>query len=671
MGDYLSRQSSLSIRDTRPTWEECGSLSYEGDVGTQWASIRTNRNPQKPLAGRVALAFLFAGALMVSSVAIGDLRRGSAADATTLRIGMIEPIDSLNPFIGVTDNAYIFWGLIYDYLTAVDQDLNPKPNLAKSWYPVPDAIPFGSVWQYNLTHEAKWHDGEPFDADDVVFTIDMQIGLNFETVWSYQPYTALIQSIEKIDEYTVRIHFQNLEGDPSPCPFANALMIPIIPEHIWGSMSVSDRVFSYENFWPKGTGPFMCTEDTQDEFEAGDPLILLRNPDYHGATEYGETVDFDRLILTFYFEPSAMYTDIQRGAIDLAAFNSANYELLDDWLEDNPDAPIDTYAGLQCTGFSTEISICMKANSGNNLRLDPAVRQAMAYATDKAFINNNIYRGYAEMGSTIFSPVYGDYYWTPGPDQVYAHDLEKANQTLDAAGYYWGTDGFRHSPGNEYDPTVDKRLSFEVVIEEELIEDRDTFTILREDYGKVGIELKPRYVSIGQWSTLVYDYLFDLTLTYWSGDPDPSYLLYTQTSYCIDDWSENAYDSPYYDQNYSMYVNATTEEERLEYIHNCQELMYQDCAFIVYSYPYGCWAWRTDSFSGWGDWENHPGRQLANFWTSNPLYYDLVPLDHDGAGISGTVLAIIVAAVAVVVVAVVLLLLRRRGGAQEEDVQLP
>jgi len=623
------------------------------------------------LAGRVALAVLFAGALVISSLALADLRRASAVDSTTLRIGMIEPIDSLNPFIGVTDNAYIFWGYIYDYLIAVDQDLNPKPNLAKSWYPLPDAEPFGSVWQYNLTHEAKWHDDEPFDADDVVFTIDMQTGVNFVTVWAYQPYTALIDFAEKVDDYTVRIHYMNLEGDPSPCPFADALMIPILPEHIWGTMSVSNRVFDFENFWPIGTGAFMCTENTEDEFKAGDPLILLRNPDYYGATEYGETIDFERLILLFYLEPSAMFTDIQRGAIDLAAFNPANYDLLDDWLDDNPAEPIGTYAGLQCTGFSVEISVCMKANDGNNLRTDPAVIRAMAYATDKQFINNNIYRGYGEIGSTIFSPIYGDSYWTPGPDETYDFDLAKANASLDAGGYYWGTDGFRHSPGNAYDTVVDKRLSFEVVIEEELMEDRDTFTILREDYEKVGIELKPRYVSVGQWSTLVYDYLFDLTLTYWSGDPDPSYLLYTQTSYCIDDWSENAYNSPFYDQNYSKYINASTEEDRLEYIHNCQKLMYNDSAFIVYSYPYGCWAWRTDSFSGWGDWEAHPGRQLANFWTSNPLYFDLVPLDTGGGGISGTAFMVIIGAVVAIVVVVALLMLKRKGGSQEEDIRLP
>jgi peptide/nickel transport system substrate-binding protein len=596
-------------------------------------------------------------------------RTSEAASGTTLRIGLIEPIDSLNPFMGVTDNAYLFWQFIYEDLITVDEDMNPKPNLATSWYAVPEYEPLGSVWQYNLTRNATWHDNEPFDADDVVFTIQMQTGINFDTVWAYQPSTALIDSIEKIDEFTVRIHYKDLQGNPSHVPFAESLMIPIIPKHIWGQMDVSGMAFDFENLWPIGTGPFMCTKYTKDEYKSGDPLILLKNPDYHGAIERGDTIDFDRVILVFYLEPSAMFTDIQRGAIDVAAFNAASFQNLEAWLISNPTAPIETYSGLQCTGFSVELGICMQPNTLNNLRRDPAVIKAMAYATNKEFIKNSIYRGYAETGSTIISPVYGDLYWAPSPEDAYTFDLAKANQTLDDAGYYWGSDGIRRAGvGNAYGFEGTK-LMFEIIVEQELMEDRDTATKLREDFRKVGIQIEPRYVSIGLWSKLIYGYSYELTLTYWSGDPDPSYLLYTQTSYCIEDWSENGYENPRYDENYSRYIKATTHEEKKAAIHNCQKLMYEDAAFIVTTYPYGCWGWRTDSFSGWGDWGAHPGRQLANFWSANQLYFDLVPLRDDDT--SSLVLYGAIAAGVVAAVVVAAWFIRRRGGEKEEDVRLP
>ncbi|MBN1677577.1 MAG: hypothetical protein JW880_03475 [Candidatus Thermoplasmatota archaeon] len=563
------------------------------------------------------------------------------SEETALRIGLRQPIDSLNPFIGVTDSAYLFWQFIYDNLITVDEDMQPKPNLATSWYAVPEYEPYGSVWQYNLTRNATWHDGEPFVADDVVFTIEMQIGLNFDTVWAYQPYTALIDSIEKLDDYTVRIHYRDLDGAPSPCPFAESLMIPMIPEHIWGSMSIPERVFSYENLWPIGTGPFMCTNHTEDEYKSGDPITLLRNPDYHGAVERGDTVDFDMVVLVFYLEPLAMLMDIREGSLDLAAFDAPTFEELEAWLDSNPDAPIETYSGLQCSGFSVELSVCMQSNALNNLRRDPAVMKAMAYAANKEFIRDNVYQGYAEVGSTIISPVYGDLYWEPGPGEAYAFNLTKANETLDAAGYYWGMDGVRRAGvGNAYGPQ-DTPLTFEILIMQDLVEDRDTAMKLRDDFSKIGIEIDPRIVSIGLWSTLVYSYNYELAMTYWSGDPDPAYLLYAQTSHSIGAWSENGYSNPYYDENYSKYISATTHEQGRTAIHNCQELMYEDAAFMVTAYPFGCWGWRTDNFSGWGDWGAHPGRQLSNVWSTNQLYFDLMPIVSENAppNIEGMVVA--------------------------------
>ena len=395
---------------------------------------------------------------------------------------MIESIDSLNPFIGVNDNAYIFYGLVYDYLIAVDQDLNPKPNLAKTWYRVPDALPYGSVWQYNLSTDTKWHDGEPFDADDVMFTFNMQIGSNYDSLWAYQPYTILIQSIEKVDQYAVRIHFKDVTGNPSPCPFGDALMMPIVPEHVWGLMDPYEGAFQFENYFPVGSGPFMCTEHTKDEYLGGDALVLERNPEYHGTADYGEEVHFDRLILKFYLEPAGMLSDIQRGKIDTAMFNAPNFMNLQDWLERNQGAPIQTYHGLTCTGYSIDIEVSMKAEAGNAtnpLRVDPEVRKAMAYATDKEYIRENIYKGFAETGSTIISPIYEGIYWEPGPAEVYAFDLAKANETLDAAGYAWDS-GHKKRVANSTNPWYPGgELRFTIVVEAELTEDRDTAFFLQ------------------------------------------------------------------------------------------------------------------------------------------------------------------------------------------------
>ena len=592
------------------------------------------------LAGVVVLA------LMLSVVPIKPIADTEAA-ITTLRIGMIEPIDSLNPFIGVNDNAYIFYGLVYDFLTCVDEDLNPAPNLALSWNVVPDALPLGSVWQYNLTENAFWHDGEPMTARDVVFTFNYQIGLNWTDMWAYQPYTVLVDFVEMVDDYTVRIHYKDFQGNPAPASYGASMMMPIVPEHYWSDYLPSEAGFSHTNPRPIGTGPFMCTDQTYSEFLTGDRLILYRNPDYHGFDDFGWDVKFERLILEFYLEPSALVTDVQRGGIDIAELSPPHYKNLVDWLAANPTSAIQIDNGLKCTQYSKEIGICMSDDSGgdtNLLRLDPEVRKAMAHATNKTFICDAIFKGYAEEGSSIISPISSYWYWEPSSEEEYYFSVEKANQILEDAGYtLWTSDGkYRMCPaghafesmGSTYAFPESKTLEFEVVVEAELYEDLEVYNYLEEAWAECGIKLKPRVVNSALWGVIVYGGYFDLTITYWSGDPDPNYLVYVQSTYALNGWSENWYTSPLYDENYTKSLLEQDPAVRQQYIKNCQYWDYVDAAFIVYCYPHGCHAWRSDHYTGWGDWKAHPGRSLANFWSANPLFFDLTPVEGNSPPIA-------------------------------------
>ena len=617
--------------------------------------------------------------LLILSTAPFRPTTNAAAETTTLKIGMLEPIDSLNPFIGINDNAYVFYGLVYDFLIAVDQDMNPKPNIAKEWYIVQDQLPVGSVWQYNLTHNATWHDGEPLTADDVVFTMDYQTGTNWFTLWAYQPYTLMINWTEKIDDWTVRIHFFDpATKEPTAIAFGESLMIPIVPKHIWELIAPADAAFGYPNPHPIGSGPLMCSNRTNDEFLSGERLILYKNPAYHLGP-----IKYDRLILEFYLEPSAMVTDMQRGALDLAAFATPTYKNLLDWLDRNPTDSIGTYSGLSCTSYSVEVDVNQKYDVGggtNWLRHDPAVRKALAYATNKTFIRDHIYMGYADMGYSLFSKTYKDWYWEPSASEAYEFDLDKANQILDDAGYYWDGNIRRAASLNEYKSSTDE-LKFDVLVETELFEDQATSLYLKEQWAEIGVQLNPIFVDSATWNNYVYNSgSFDMAMTYWSGDPDPNYLLYTQSSAALSGWSENYYSSPEYDENYTQSILHVSQAERLPYVHNCLKHIYNDCAFIVNVYPYGCWAWRTDHFDGWGDWGAHPGRQLSNFWSSNDLFFDLTPKTTDGPteekNSSSLPLVIgIAAAVAAAAVVAVLLMRRRKPGVkkerEEEDVRLP
>ena len=344
-----------------------------------------------------------------------------------------------------------------------------------------------------------------------------------------------------------------------------------------------------------------------------------------------------------------------------------------DWLERNPTDKIGHYAGPSTTAYSNDVLVSMYKGADptltNPLRFDPADRQAMAHAINKEYIRDSIFAGYADLGSTIIPPTYGDFCWQPGPDEIYEFNITKANQILDAAGYTWNTAHTKRYAGaeNAY-AAVGKQLKFTFTAEQELIEDRDTVNYLMEEWANIGIEIDPDFVNTAMWNTIVYGGVYDLATTYWSGDPDPNYLLFIQSKWAIGGWSENWYSSPDYDANFSASEQAINHVERQGYIFNCSKISYRDAAFITTVYGYGCYAWRNDTFSGWGDWGAHPARSMSSYWSANDLYFDLVPLKREGGGITTYVL--IGLGVAVAAAVIVVLMLRKRGD-KEEEVRLP
>jgi ABC-type transport system substrate-binding protein len=253
------------------------------------------------------------------------------------------------------------------------------------------------------------------------------------------------------------------------------------------------------------------------------------------------------------------------------------------------------------------------------------------------------------------------------------YSLDMANEVLENAGYQWNLAHTLRVSNSSNPYTPNAELKFDIVIESELTEDRDVATFLQEEYKEVGIELNLVIVNSQVWNSMIYTPNYDLTITYWSGDPDPNYLLYVQSSYALDSWSDNFYTDTGYDQNYTDSASAVNDTARKVYVDNCQMHTYYDVPYIVYACPFGCYAWRTDHFSGWGNWSTDPGRSLSNFYTANDLWFDLTPTGQHG--LTGDLLtAVGVGVVVVIAVAATAMLLRRRQGGdreKDEDVRLP
>jgi peptide/nickel transport system substrate-binding protein len=91
------------------------------------------------------------------------------AGKLTFTVGIINDVDSLNPFIGILAETYEVWALMYDYLVGYSQkDFSPVPGLAESWQVSDD----GLTWTYKIRQGVKWSDGQPVTARDAAYTFN-------------------------------------------------------------------------------------------------------------------------------------------------------------------------------------------------------------------------------------------------------------------------------------------------------------------------------------------------------------------------------------------------------------------------------------------------------------------------------------------------------------------
>jgi peptide/nickel transport system substrate-binding protein len=585
--------------------------------------------------------------------------RSAASSESVLRVGFMQKVDSLNPMIGLTDASRFFYSLVYDSLFSYGNDLEAVGNLATGWTVVPETDPelvasgepYGSVWEYDITDNAAWHDGTPLTAADVEWVIDLN-SQNHDVFWSSQPYAYFMHYAECVSEYVLRIHyFDRGTGEPMPVSHGDKISIPMIPRHLLSTLTPFDIAFAWDGTIDGsdppivGTGPFMAGPDIFDDWLGADVLTLFANPDHHWAEDAGRQVQFEMLEMRFFDDSTAMSLALEGGEIDVAQlppqeFISVREDVLSGGLQN-----VTVFEGPKCTQLLSSVAFNMNEAGPNPARLDPAVRQAMAMATDKDYIVEQFYYGLADVGSTLVSTASEEWHYEPAPGELYEFDVAAASQLLQDAGYEYtvASPEVRVATADSLAVQMgwvpeDAPLEFDLVVRIEHPEERDIASYLVDAWADAGIRLQYRVVTEAYMWTYIYSYAYDLAMVSLSSDPDPNRILFTQSSYAINGWSETAYANPLYDENYTASVSSMDPVSRKSCTDGCQRVHYTDVGHIVLAYQYQRYAWRTDTFSGWGDWAADPGRSLDAYWGVNPLLFDLsseddlelVPYEREG-----------------------------------------
>ncbi|MDR1702512.1 MAG: ABC transporter substrate-binding protein [Sporomusaceae bacterium] len=368
---------------------------------------------QKNIVVFLFCAIFFAGALFAAGCKKEEAQ--TAADPggkSEIIVGVeLEP-NKINPFFNDDHDDAIF--LIFSGLVRFDEKNEPVPDLAQSWEVSEDLL----TYTFKLNKNAKWHDGKPFTAEDVKFTIEAALDEknNSEIKYRFEEF----KTIEVIDPHTLKIVLKT----PFQ-PIFRSLATGMLPKHLLEGKDINTAEF---NSKPVGTGRYKFAD-----WKKGQYLLLAANTDFYlGAPKNGQVV------LKFIADPNVKAVQLETGEIDAALIDPVQAER------------IAKNANLTVTRVKTADYRALMYNRKFPLWSDVRVRQALNYAVNREALVQGLLLGW---GKPAYGPL--ELNWANNPDVPnYAYDPAKAKALLAEAGYQPGPDGILQKDG--------QKLSFKI-----------------------------------------------------------------------------------------------------------------------------------------------------------------------------------------------------------------
>jgi peptide/nickel transport system substrate-binding protein len=328
------------------------------------------------------------------SVAILPLFSCSAKPNPNTLVILIESSPTnLDPRVGIDAQSERIDSLIFDDLLSRGDDLNVAPGLAERWE-IPDPL----TYVFHLHRGVKFHDGRALTARDVKWTFDSLLQGKIRSTK-----TAVYRFVDHIDapdDVTVIFHMK--EQDVTLLWNLSDGAIGIVP---YGSGEEMTR-------HPIGSGPFkFVTAETDRE------VVVERNDDY-----WGERAKLARVRFAVVPDATTEALELRKGSGDVAINSLTPDTVFTLERESSLDVELARGTEVQYMGF----------NLRDPILKDVRVRQAIAYALDRRPMIQYLWRGQAQPARSILPPQSWAY---NGDVPAYDHDIAKANQLLEAAGY--------------------------------------------------------------------------------------------------------------------------------------------------------------------------------------------------------------------------------------------
>ncbi|WP_439553153.1 ABC transporter substrate-binding protein [Falsiroseomonas sp.] len=493
----------------------------------------------------------------VSAIAFGAV----GATAQTLTIGVGSPVTSLDPHYHQLSPNNAVSDMIFEKLIDTDAAARNIPGLATEWRAVGP-----TVWEFKLRPGVRFHNGNPFTAEDVVFTIQRLPNVP-NSPSSYAAYARPIVRMEIVDPLTIRFH------TASPYP-----LLPLDMTNVRILDAETHATATTEQFnagtMAIGTGPFRV-----QSHRSGDRIEFERN-----ATYWGNAPGFQRVSYRMITNDASRTASLLSGDLDF--IDQVPTTDLARLRADQRLALSETvglrliFLGLDHLRAAGENSPHITDNDGRPLGRNPLkdvrVRRALSMAIDRSAITSRVMEGAATPSGQFLPPgTFSHVADVPAP----AFDPDGARRLLAEAGY---PNGFRiqlNSPNDRY------------------INDARIAQAIGAMWTRIGVRTT---VEAQTWSIFVNRAAraeYSAHLIGWGSNPDGSHPLRNIMATVSSErgWgasNRGRYSNPEVDSLLSQALVELDEPKREQILIRAQRMAHEDVAVIPLHIQTNIWAMR-------------------------------------------------------------------------------
>ncbi len=389
---------------------------------------------------------------------------------------------TINPLVAIDGSSREIVGLITADLIHINRfSQKTEPALASSWTVSPD----GREYTLSLRRGIKFSDGQPFDADDVLFTFQVYLD---ERTHAAQRDLLMISGkpigVRKIDAYTVRFDLEQ------PYAAAERLFdsIAILPRHLLWHAYEEGRLSQIWNLTTPpaqiaGLGPFRIKE-----YLPGQRLILERNPFYWKKDSAGNRLPyFDEVVSVFTGSADAEAMRFQAGELDVVGRLSAeNFSALEKHQSAGRFRLYDLGPGFEYNFLFFNLNDLSRSNFPSIAGKQPwfhelAFRRAISAAIDREAIDRLAYQGRAYPLSTFVTPA--DKLWVDRDIPRPSCSVAEARKSLQTAGFSWD------KAGRLLDEQL-RPITFSIVFNAGNQQHTRAATLIQSDLERIGMDVQ-------------------------------------------------------------------------------------------------------------------------------------------------------------------------------------